>query len=310
MTPRTRNNWPYCLVVAAITAAFILQAGQVARGVGVGMWWDPTGVTPAAGGSGTWDEIQANWLTPNINSPLPTVPWVDDSIANFSGGSTPTVTLGASVIADQVNLLTTGYTIAGSGGNTLTLGGLTPTIDAGSGTANTFRATISANISAASPFNIVDTFTGTGTTPNNILSLTGTTNFSSGTLTITSSSVASELFNVAISQPLSLSTLNFSTPAANNTYLIGAVTTPGNPPTGTLGSLTMTGATPTITYGAPSGPKSGGAFIYDNITAANQIQVIANTSLAVTPVINFVGATNTFSGGLTLTDNLPQNGAG
>src|SRR5271166_826358 len=177
MSPFARGSRAYCLVVAAIAATCILQAGQVAKGVGVAMWWDPTGVTPAAGGSGTWDEIQFNWLTPSINSPLPTVPWVDGSIANFSGGSTPTVTLGSSVIADEINFNTTGYTIAGSGGNTLTLGDLTPTIDVGSGTANTFRATISANISAASPVNIVDTFTGTGTTPNNILSLTGTTNF-------------------------------------------------------------------------------------------------------------------------------------
>jgi fibronectin-binding autotransporter adhesin len=299
------------MIYGVALAILIIQNGNTARGQ-ASFYWDPTGVSPATGGgSGIWDElIHSDWLTPNINSPLPAVPWVDGSIADFSGGTTPTVTLGSSVIANQINFNSTGYTIAGSGGSLLTLGGATPTIDVGSGSGNTFNATISANISAASPVNIVDTFTGTGTTPNNILNLTGTTNFSSGTLTITSSNVATELFNVAISHPLSLSTLNFSTPAANNTYLIGSVTTAGNPPTGTLGSLTMTGATPLITFGAPSSPKSGGAFIYDNIAAANQVEVRANTSLATTPVINFVGTSNSFGGGLKLTTNLPQNGAG
>ncbi len=305
-----RAGWRVVIYGAAL-ATLIIQHGTTAHGQ-ASLYWDPTGVSPAtAGGSGIWDElIHSDWLTPNINSPLPAVAWVDGSIANFSGGTNPTVTLGSSVIANQINFNSTGYTIAGSGGNLLTLGGATPTIDVGSGSGNTFNATISTNISAASPVNIVDTFTGTGTTPNNILNLTGTTNFSSGTLTITSSNVATELFNVAISQPLSLSTLNFSTPAANNTYLIGTVTTAGNPPTGTLGSLTMTGPTPLITFGAPSGPKSGGAFIYDNITAANQVEVRALTSLAVTPVINFVGTSNSFGGGLKLTTNLPQNGVG
>ena len=306
-----RGSLIYSLAVAGLTATIILRAGQVAQGTPASYWWDPTGVTPAAGGTGTWDESQMNWLTPNINSPLPTGSWLDDSIANFSGGSTPTVTLGSSVIADGINFNTTGYTLAGSGGNSLTLGGSAPTINVGPATAvNSFQATITANVSAANRVNIVDINTGTGTLPNNTLSFTGTTNFASGTLTITSSSGASELFNVAFSQPLSLSTLNFSTPAANNTYLIGTITTPGNPPTGTVGALTMTGPTPLITFGAPSGPKSGGAFIYDNITAANQIEVRALTSLAVTPVINFVGTSNSFGGGLKLTTNLPQNGAG
>jgi fibronectin-binding autotransporter adhesin len=294
------------ILFAALFSLSALGSGSSAFGQ-VNFWWDPAGVSPATGGSGTWDATAFDWLTPAINSPLPAVPWVDGNIANFSG-TAGTVTLGAPVTADQINFNTTGYTIAGSGGNTLTLGGATPTIDVGSGTANTFHGTISANISAANPVNIVDIFAGTGTTPNNVLSLTGTTSFASGTLTITSSNVAAELFNVAISQPLSLSTLNFSSPAANNTYLIGAVTTPGNPPTGTLGILNMTGPTPTITFGAVSGPKSGGAFIYDNISATNQVQVIANTVVGVTPVLNFVGTSNSFGGGLVLTDNLPQNG--
>ncbi|HEV2972624.1 MAG TPA: autotransporter-associated beta strand repeat-containing protein [Pirellulales bacterium] len=295
-------------LLAAFVGVAAFGSGSSAFGQ-LNFWWDPAGVSPATGGSGVWDALSPDWLTPAINSPLPAVPWVNGNIANFSG-TAGTVTVGAPITADQINFNTTGYTIAASGGNTLTLGGATPTIDAGSGTANTFLSTISANISAANPVNIVDTFTGTGNTPNNILNLTGTTSFASGTLTITSSSVASELFNVAIPQPLTLSTLNFSTPAANNTYLIGTVTLAGALPTGTLGTLNLTGTTPTITFGAPSGPKSGGAFIYDNISATNQVQLIANTALGQTPVLNFAGTSNSFGGGLLLTDNLPQNGAG
>jgi autotransporter-associated beta strand protein len=271
-------------------------------------WWDPAGVSPATGGSGTWDTTTFDWLTPAINSPLPAVPWVNGNIANFSGAA-GTVTVGAPITADQINFNTTGYTIGASGGNALTLGGATPTIDVGTGSPASFVATISANISAANTVNIVDTTT-TTTAETNILNLTGTTNFSSGTLNITTNGNINEFFNIAISQPLSLSTLNFSTPAANGTYLIGTVTTPGALPVGTLGTLNLTGATPTITFGAPSGPKSGGAFIYDNISAANQVQLIANTALGQTPVLNFAGTSNSFGGGLLLTDNLPQNGAG
>jgi fibronectin-binding autotransporter adhesin len=301
------RNGTLSTLLAGFVGFAMFASGSVALGQ-VNYWWDPAMVSPATGGAGTWDNSSFDWLTPAINSPLSAVPWIDGSIANFSG-TAGTVTLGASVTPNQINFNTTGYTIAGSGANTLTLGGLTPTIDVGSGSPATFRATISANISATSPVNIVDTTTGS-TAENNILSLTGTTSFASGTLTITTNSNANELFNVAISQPLSLSTLNFSTPAANNTYLIGTVTTAGNPPTGTLGTLNMTGATPTISFGAPSGPKSGGAFIYDNISATNKVTLLANTSLAVTPVLNFAGTSNSFSGGLLLTDNLPQNGAG
>lgn len=303
---------PLSIVVAAFLGVIVFGVSSSAVGQ-VNFWWDPAGVSPATGGSGTWDTSAFDWLTPNINSPLPAVPWVDGNIANLSGGTNPTVTLGTGVIADQINFNTTGYTIAGSGANTLTLGGLSPTINTGSGSATSFLSTISANISATNPVNIVDTFVGSGSTLSNVLNLSGTVNFSSGTLNITTNSNANENLNIGISQPLSLSTLNFSTPAKNNTYLAGSITTAGtggNPPIGTLGSLTMTGATPTITFGAPSGPKSGGVLLFDNITAANQIQVIANTSLAVTPVINFEGTSNSFGGGLLLTDNLPQNGAG
>jgi fibronectin-binding autotransporter adhesin len=287
----------------------LIVFGTTGLAVGqVNFWWDPAAVSPATGGSGTWDALSSDWLTPNVDSPLPAVPWVDGNIANFSG-TAGTVTLGASVAPDQINLNTTGYTIAGSGGNSLTLGGATLTIDVGSGSPAAFLATISANISATNPVNIVDTTTGS-TAENNVVNLTGTTNFASGTMNITTNANPNELFNVAISQPLTLSTLNFSTPAANNTYLIGTVTTPGALPIGTLGTLNLTGATPTITFGAPTGPKSGGAFIYANISATNKVTLQANTSLAVTPVLNFAGTTNSFAGGILLTDNLPQNGAG
>src|ERR1700686_3791370 len=104
-------------LLAGFVGFVVFGSGSFAFGQ-VNYWWDPAMVSPATGGSGTWDATSFDWVTPAINSPLPAVPWVDGNIANFSGGTNPTVTLGAPVLADQINFNTTGYTIAGSGGNT------------------------------------------------------------------------------------------------------------------------------------------------------------------------------------------------
>jgi hypothetical protein len=83
MTFRAR---PHSFFLAPMLGLIVFGSTGLVMGQ-VNFWWDPAGVSPATGGSGTWDATSFDWLTPSINSPLPTVPWVDGSIANFSGGA-------------------------------------------------------------------------------------------------------------------------------------------------------------------------------------------------------------------------------
>lgn len=103
-------------------------------------FWDPNLGFPGNGGSGVWDNTTVRWNFLNAgvyrswsNSP--------DKSAMFSG-TAGTVTLGDNITARNLIFDTTGYTIAGSGSNTLTLDGFGAFVDTGVG-----NQTISAVIS-------------------------------------------------------------------------------------------------------------------------------------------------------------------
>ena len=96
--------------------------------------WDGgtvNGGNPAAnanGGTGTWNTTITNWDTAATGGA--STAWVNGNNNAFFGGTGGTVTLGVPVTAQNVTFTVGGYTLAG---NTLTLGGTTPTIT-GTGT--------------------------------------------------------------------------------------------------------------------------------------------------------------------------------
>jgi fibronectin-binding autotransporter adhesin len=93
--------------------------------------WDANGATAGNGGAGTWNTTTPAW-SPNADGTTgPYTPWSNATPDNaIFGGTAGTVTLGEPITVHNVIFNTAGYTLAG---DTLTLGGLTPTIT-GTGT--------------------------------------------------------------------------------------------------------------------------------------------------------------------------------
>ena len=130
--------------------------------------WSADGVTPGGGGTGTWNTSTARWFNGTTfqnwsNAAL------DDAVF---GGAAGTVNLGSAITAHGLIVDVTGYIVTG---NTLTLGGVTPTISIVPGGSVTIDSTIAGTAGL--------TGTGGGTlilTRNN--NYTGTTTISAGTL--------------------------------------------------------------------------------------------------------------------------------
>ncbi len=76
-----------------------------------------------------WNTTSANWTSPTT--------WANGSDAVFGAAGAGTVSLGAPIVAELITFNAPGYTLdAGTGGNTLTLGGATPTITANANVTN------------------------------------------------------------------------------------------------------------------------------------------------------------------------------
>jgi autotransporter-associated beta strand protein len=144
--------------------------------------WDSSGSNPTAptDGTGTWNFSSAHWSngTTDLN-------WINGSTAFFGdhNGVAGTITLGVPLTAGGISFGSPGsstYTIAGTGTNTLTLIGSTPTIFYLSG------ATISAGISGTNGLTVSGGGPGTLTLSGSN-TYTGGTNLQSGTLTLGSS---------------------------------------------------------------------------------------------------------------------------
>jgi outer membrane autotransporter protein len=119
------------------------------------------------GGSGTWDNITANWFNGST-----TVPWVSGGTAVF-GGAAGTVTVSGTVAAGGATFGTNGYTITSG---TLALSGTTPAVTTNAGVS----ATINSLITGSST--LVKTGAGTITIGNGANTYTGGTTVSQGTL--------------------------------------------------------------------------------------------------------------------------------
>ena len=170
-----------------VTAALALSFASVGATAG-SLEWSADGVTPGSGGTGTWKTSTALWFNgitfQNWNNAA-----LDDAVF---GGTAGTVTLGTAITAHDLIFDVTGYTVTG---NTLTLGGVTPTISVVTGGSATINSTLAGTAGL--------TETGGGTlilTKNN--SYTGGTTISAGTLQIgdgsNSGSVAGDIIDDSV----------------------------------------------------------------------------------------------------------------
>ncbi|WP_095152342.1 autotransporter-associated beta strand repeat-containing protein [Pseudomonas sp. Irchel s3b5] len=123
------------------TLALLLSAGMAFSPIlqAADRYWDTSGTTLGSGGTGTWNLSSAFWSPNNDGVSGPYSVWnnvaLDDA---FFGGTAGTVTLGTPITVHNLTFQTTGYTLSGS---TLTLGGITPTINVtGGATINSILA--------------------------------------------------------------------------------------------------------------------------------------------------------------------------
>lgn len=134
------------------TAAFALVG--VSTLPAADLTWDAdTGTTAAQAGSGTWLTTGSNWWNGTANTA-----WVNTTAANANTGFTATLggsdgaytlTTGAPIIASNLNVTASGYTLVNSGSNFLTL---TFTTTTGSGTFTSAASQIF--VAAGKTFNI------------------------------------------------------------------------------------------------------------------------------------------------------------
>ena len=125
---------PSRVVLADTARRLLLGTAALALGLAWGggadaadLQWSPNGVTPGGGGTGTWNAtIPPPWFN---GATFQT--WNNAALDNaVFGGTAGTVTLGVAITAHNLTFNTSGYTVTG---NTLTLGGVSPTIGVVSG---------------------------------------------------------------------------------------------------------------------------------------------------------------------------------
>jgi fibronectin-binding autotransporter adhesin len=162
---RRQSNRKMGVLLAAAAAAagtaLLLQSSPPAQAASLS--WDPAISGGASlGGSGTWDTTTANWFSGTD------VAWPNSGTdeAIFGGTTAGTVTPGTALNVGTVTFNTDGYTIAT--GNTLTLGGATPTVNV---VAGPLGATVNAVLAGTTGL----TLAGPGT-----LTLGGTNTFTGG----------------------------------------------------------------------------------------------------------------------------------
>jgi fibronectin-binding autotransporter adhesin len=152
------------------------------------LYWNPGGAGTGLGGNGAWNTTQSFWNTTGNAAAGPWTTWSNTNLDNaIFSGTAGTVTLGAPITVGGIVFNTANYTIAGTGGNTLTLGGV-PTISV-----NANGSIISAVIAGTAGF----TKSGAGTltlSANN--TFTGDVNVTAGTMTLTSNAALGHASNV------------------------------------------------------------------------------------------------------------------
>src|SRR5262245_2166438 len=145
------------------TAAIALGLASSVGANAADLQWSADGVTPGGGGTGTWNTSPPpHWFN---GASFQT--WSNAALDNaIFGGTAGTVTLSVAITAHNLTFNTSGYTVTG---NTMTLGGVSPTIGVVSGGSATIGSIISgtAGLTQAGPGTLIltgaNTYTG-GTT--------------------------------------------------------------------------------------------------------------------------------------------------
>ncbi len=219
--------------------------------------WSVDGITPGGGGTGTWNTSTARWFNGSTfqnwsNAAL------DDAVF---GGTAGTVTLGTAITAHSLIFNVTGYTVTG---NTLTLGGVTPTISvvpAGS-------AAIDSTIAGTAGL----TETGGGTlilTRNN--NYTGLTTIGAGTLQLGDGGIRGSIQDDVLNNGV------LSINRSNNLTYAGAISGTGALSKTGAGTLTLTGDS---TYMGGTTINAGTLQIGNNGTSGSiQGDVVDNSTL-------------------------------
>src|SRR5688572_26161934 len=162
--------WPLRIGVLLALLAVYTPADAANR------FWDVNGTAVLRGGTGTWDTTSAFWSPNGDGVSGPFSPWNNGALDDaFFGGTAGTVTLGTGITVHNLTFEANGYTITG---NTLTLGGVTPTISTNVGIGATINSII------AGTAGLTKAGTGGTLTLNGDNTFTGTVNVTSGALVL------------------------------------------------------------------------------------------------------------------------------
>ncbi|MCZ4094695.1 autotransporter-associated beta strand repeat-containing protein [Sinorhizobium psoraleae] len=146
------------------------------------LYWDVNSTSLNRGGTGTWNLSGSVWSASNDGVSGPYSAWNNGALDDaFFGGLAGTVTLGVPITVHDMTFEVSGYTITG---NTLTLGGVDPTLTVTTGS-STIASTINGTgrVIKAGAGSLVlsgnNSFTGGLTVSAGTLSLTGNNSFGS-----------------------------------------------------------------------------------------------------------------------------------
>ncbi|MET3654893.1 beta strand repeat-containing protein, partial [Dyella japonica] len=305
--------------------------------------WDINGNTAGLGGTGMWDTASAFWNSSATGTGGTVSAWnnanLDDAVF---AGTAGTVTLGAPITAHNLTFGTTGYTLTG---NTLTLGGATPTVTTNTGVSTT----ISSVLAGAAGL----TKAGAGTlTLSGANTFSGGVNVTGGILSVNGNGALGDVSNgIVMANGTQLNvTPNFLAAARVVTLTSGSVTLTGRG----AGSARFTGAgglvvqsqvnltnnannyTGQTQFGGPGGSYSFSSIADLGVTSAlGAPTTVANGTVVVVPTsgiatVNYTGTgsssnrnwvwqfpaagavtlTSAGSGSLTLTGNITMAGTG